>query len=118
MSMPYDDDDIQYDVRKVLEAFQTGLFQRSARDESNPRWLLDCLSYLESLRRLASYTQFPTVEPIAGLGLLRIRSGFEGAGRLCIALGKEIFVGQEWTPVLFADDEDPTFFKSAGLEEV
>lgn len=34
----------------------------------------------------------------------------------CTALGPPVFIGQEWLPVKWDDEEDPKFFKLAGLE--
>lgn len=45
-----------------------------------------------------------------------VRDGWVDAGRVGIALGTSIFVEQWWTPVLWADEDDPTFFKTAGLK--
>jgi len=48
---------------------------------------------------------------------VRIKKGWEGAGRAGTRLGLDVFVEQGWAPVLWDDEEDPTFFKSAGLAE-
>lgn len=48
--------------------------------------------------------------------ILVIRQGWEGTGRVGIALGAPVYVQQWWVPILFRDGEDPTFFKAAGLE--
>lgn len=48
---------------------------------------------------------------------IKIKKGWEGEGREGKRLGPDIYVEQNWTPVLFDNEEDPTFFKSAGLEE-
>lgn len=45
-----------------------------------------------------------------------IKKGWEGAGRVGTRLGPDVFVEQEWTPVLWDDEEDPDFFKARGLE--
>jgi hypothetical protein len=50
--------------------------------------------------------------------MVRIKVGWEDAGRLGKQLGEPVFVQQWWTPVLWDDEEDPTFHKTAGLEEV
>ena len=47
----------------------------------------------------------------------RIRDGWDEGGRIMQVLGDAFYVnGQFWYPVLFLDEEDPTFFKSAGIE--
>lgn len=48
---------------------------------------------------------------------LRIKDGWGEAGREGIRLGPDIFCLQNWTPVLWDGEEDPTFHKSDGLEE-
>lgn len=45
-----------------------------------------------------------------------IRDGWDKAGRVGVALGAPVYVGQDWVPILFRDDEDPDFYKLAGLE--
>lgn len=45
-----------------------------------------------------------------------VKQEWDRAGRVGIALGSPVFVKQWWVPVLFRDDEDPDFFKLAGLE--
>ena len=49
---------------------------------------------------------------------IRIKSGWDGAGRLGDFLGSENFDcnGQYWTPVLWDNEEDPDFHKTAALE--
>lgn len=51
------------------------------------------------------------------LALVRIRKGWEGAGRIGRVLGNAVMVQQWWTPVLWEDEDDPNFFKTAGLED-
>ena len=46
---------------------------------------------------------------------IQIREGWDEAGRQGTALGGPIFVGQDWIPVKWDDEEDPTFHKRAGL---
>lgn len=46
----------------------------------------------------------------------KIKKGWEGEGKTGIVLGKPVFVEQAWTPILWDDEEDPTWFKAAGLE--
>lgn len=51
---------------------------------------------------------------------VRIREGWDGAGRLGLRLGEDISIsGVIWTPVLWDDqraDGDPDFHKARGLE--
>lgn len=49
---------------------------------------------------------------------VRMRAGFLDAGRLGHMLGTVSFMlnGQNWTPVVWDDEEDPDFIKSAALE--
>ena len=47
---------------------------------------------------------------------IRIRKGWGDAGGTGVCLGPEIFVEQDWVPVIWDGDEDPTFSKAAGLE--
>ena len=44
---------------------------------------------------------------------IEIRKGWDEAGRQGIALGEPVFVGQDWIPVKWDDEEDPTFHKRA-----
>ncbi len=44
-----------------------------------------------------------------------IREGWHEAGRQGTALGEPVFVEQDWLPVKWDDEEDPTFHKRAGL---
>jgi hypothetical protein len=47
-----------------------------------------------------------------------IRKGWSGAGRRGIVVGPKA-IGRDrddWTPVLWDDEDDPTFFKEAGLD--
>ena len=57
---------------------------------------------------------------VVGLGIkiVQIKQGWEDAGRIGKQLGEPIFVQQLWTPVLFDGEDDPSFFKTAALEEV
>jgi hypothetical protein len=49
--------------------------------------------------------------------IIKIKDGWEDAGRHGEQLGDPIEVnGMSWTPVLFQDEEDPDFFKTAALE--
>lgn len=45
----------------------------------------------------------------------KIKDGWEGAGREGKVLGDNVDVKQYWTPILFDDEEDPTFHKTDGL---
>jgi len=49
---------------------------------------------------------------------VRLRDGWHGAGREGVVLDDEVHVGQPWCPVLWDDEEDPDFHKSAGLEPI
>lgn len=47
---------------------------------------------------------------------IRIRRGWYEEGKRGTRLGPDVFVGgQFWTPVLWGDEDDPTFHKAAGL---
>lgn len=45
-----------------------------------------------------------------------IKDQWDKSGRVGIVLGDPLFVKQWWVPVLFRDQEDPTFYKLAGIE--
>lgn len=47
---------------------------------------------------------------------IRIKRDWFGGGSAGKALGAPILLDQHWVPVLFDVDEDPCFFKLAGLE--
>jgi len=47
---------------------------------------------------------------------VRVKEGWEEAGRKGTVLGEQIFLGQWWCPILWEDEEDPDFHKSTGLE--
>lgn len=48
--------------------------------------------------------------------LVIIQNGWDGEGRVAEVLGTEVKGrDNDWTPVLFADEDDPTFFKTDGL---
>jgi len=49
---------------------------------------------------------------------VRMRDGWEDAGQLGWQLAPSVFERQEWAPVLWDNDEDPTFCKEAALERV
>lgn len=44
-----------------------------------------------------------------------VREGWYEAGKQGTALGEPVFVLQDWVPVKWDDEEDPTFNKKAGL---
>ncbi len=44
-----------------------------------------------------------------------IREDWHQAGRQGTALGEPVYVEQNWVPVKWDDEEDPTFHKEAGL---
>lgn len=45
----------------------------------------------------------------------KVKEGWVDEGKIGTVLGKNVFAEQDWTPVLWDDEEDPTFFKTAGL---
>lgn len=50
-----------------------------------------------------------------------IKEGWGDAGKTGVVLSREMSAGRDrddWVPVLMDDDDDPTFFKSDGLEKV
>lgn len=47
---------------------------------------------------------------------VRIKVGWWGEGLTGRVLGRDVFVEQYWTPILWDGDEDPSFFKTAGIE--
>ena len=47
---------------------------------------------------------------------VRLRAGWFGAGRLGTVVGAQVRLGQWWCPVLWDDEEDPDWHKSAALE--
>ena len=53
---------------------------------------------------------------------VRIKPGWDKAGKVGKTLGPAIYagqgMGQSWTPVLWDDEEDPDWHKTAGLDEV
>lgn len=49
---------------------------------------------------------------------IQVRAGWDEAGRKGWRLGPDVYIHQDWTPVLWDDEEDPTFHKSAGLEPI
>ncbi len=49
---------------------------------------------------------------------VKIKEGWHQVGRKGKQVGREIFAEQWWTPVLWDDEEDPDFFKSAGLDKI
>lgn len=52
------------------------------------------------------------------MSAVRIRQGWYEAGRTGVRLGPDVHVGgQFWIPVLWDDEDDPTFHKAAGLIE-
>jgi hypothetical protein len=49
----------------------------------------------------------------------KIKAGWEYAGRECIILGNSLVVnGMEWSPIVFLDEEDPTWQKTSSVEEL
>lgn len=50
---------------------------------------------------------------------IRMKAGFEDAGRLGQSLGEHITVnGMQWTPVLWDGEDEPDFVKSKGIEHL
>ena len=49
---------------------------------------------------------------------VRIKKNWGDAGRVGTQLGEPVFVLQWWTPLVWDDEEDPDFHKTAGLEKV
>jgi hypothetical protein len=47
---------------------------------------------------------------------VRIRAGWDEAGKEGTIIGEPVFVGQSWTPVLWDSEEDPDFYKTVALE--
>ena len=47
---------------------------------------------------------------------VRVKLGWGNEGREGTVVGSSVFLHQWWTPVLWADEEDPDFFKQSGLE--
>ena len=51
-------------------------------------------------------------------GKVRIKHGWGDAGKTGMQLADCVWCGQSWTPVLWDDEEDPDFHKTAGLDEI
>lgn len=52
--------------------------------------------------------------------LLQIQANWGDVGRDCTCLGPDIELSAsnvKWTPVLWADEDDPDWFKTRGLEK-
>ncbi len=49
---------------------------------------------------------------------IRVKKGWYEFGKVGTCLGNPVFVNQEWIPVLWDDEEDPEFFKLAGVERL
>lgn len=49
---------------------------------------------------------------------VRIKDGWCEAGKTGVQIGFPVMIGQLWTPVMWDDEEDPDWHKSAGLEVV
>jgi hypothetical protein len=47
---------------------------------------------------------------------VRVADGWYGAGWTGLVIGRGIFVGQWWCPVLWDGADEPDFHKLAGLE--
>jgi len=48
--------------------------------------------------------------------IVRIKEGWDSAGRVGTVLALPILLGQYWVPVLWEDEKDPDFYEAAGLE--
>ena len=53
-----------------------------------------------------------------GVNKCKIRQGWWGQGKTGKILGKQNFVcnNQEWTPLLWDNDTEPSYYKTAGLD--
>jgi hypothetical protein len=49
---------------------------------------------------------------------MRIKSGWDCAGRVGKVLGPNIYIGQAWTPIQWEGSDEPDWHKTAGLEQV
>jgi hypothetical protein len=50
---------------------------------------------------------------------VQIRPGWDKAGRRGVTIGKSVVVGGTfWTPVTWDGEDDPDWFKTAGLEVI
>ena len=49
---------------------------------------------------------------------IRIKKGWSEFGKVGTCLGNTVFVEQEWIPVLWDNEDDPDFFKLAGIERL
>lgn len=67
------------------------------------------------MQRVSDRMEIPETKVVP---VVAISDGWCDAGKIAIKLGEPIMVGQWWTPVLFDDEEDPCFFKTAGLTEI
>ena len=48
----------------------------------------------------------------------QVKDGWDRAGTEFVVLGPAVFLGQWWVPIEDPDEEDPDFFKEAGLRKV
>ncbi len=51
-------------------------------------------------------------------GKVRIKDGWDMAGRVGTRLGFDVMCGQMWTPVLWEGEDDPDFYKTAGIDNL
>lgn len=47
---------------------------------------------------------------------IQVKEGWHEFGKTGIALGEPVFVEQDWLPLKWDDEDDPTFNKLAGIE--
>lgn len=47
---------------------------------------------------------------------IRIKDGWEDAGRLGQTVGNDIIQGNKWTPIVWDGEDDPEFHKTRGLD--
>lgn len=52
----------------------------------------------------------------SGTTRVRIKSGWDNAGRTGTVIGRSVKRGQWWSPVIWDDEEDPDWHKTVGLE--
>ena len=50
-------------------------------------------------------------------GRFKVKKDWGQAGKQGDILGEDIFIEQYWTPVKFDHEEDPTFFKTSGIDK-
>ncbi len=48
--------------------------------------------------------------------VVTIKTGWYEAGKRGVVIGDDVHLGQWWTPVLWDNEDDPDWHKSAGLD--